>query len=138
MIVETPKCLAMVLCDQIYRDPVSRKLSCLGMFHELTVLDFPFELQFAIYVAMTGGRGPNNLKVRMVPADMLLEGAQAGVWVDLPAWEIKDPLVLIEGTLMASCVCKCPGQHLFELYAQDELLMTRRLTIHHASPHTSS
>jgi hypothetical protein len=138
MIVETPKCLAMVLCDQIYQDPVSHRFSIIGTFHELAVPTFPFMLQFSIYVALTGGRGPIQAKVRIIHADALLEAAESGVWVELPQVEIRDPLAIIEGSFVGAAVCHGPGQHHIELYVNDELLMTRRLTIHQRGQRAAS
>jgi hypothetical protein len=128
---EIPHCLAMLLCDQVYREPTTRKNSILGTFEELTAPAFPARLQFTIFFAVTGGVGPNRLKVRLIHSDALLEGAEAGIWIELPLIEILNPLAVVESSFTLTGTFHAPGQHHLELYANDELLMMRRLTVHH-------
>lgn len=135
--VEAPHCLALLLCDQVYREPRSRKYSVLGIFDELVAPSFPARLQFTIYFAVTGGLGANQLKVRLIHVDSLIEGEDAAIWIDLPRIEIMDPLAVIEGSFTLSGTFHAPGQHHVELHANDALLMTRRLTIHDQNQQTS-
>jgi hypothetical protein len=120
----------MILCDQVYREPATHKNSILGTFEELTAPAFPARLQFTIYFAVTGGLGPNRLKVRLIHSDAILEGEKAGIWIELPLIEFLNPLAVVESSFTLTGTFHAPGQHHLELYANDELLMMRRLTVH--------
>ena len=129
---ETPHCLAMVVCDHVYRDPASHRFTIVGTFNELTSPSFPARLNFSLYFATTGGHGSTHLKLRLIHTDVLLSGEGDDVVIVLPSIDIKDPLAIWESSFTITGTFHTPGQYHCELYANDELLMMRRLTLHDA------
>src|SRR4051794_38529511 len=70
---ELPYCLAMMLCDQVYREPTTKKVSVLGAFDSLFFDRPPGTTTFCVYVALTDGRGDIelNVKIRHCESDFL-------------------------------------------------------------------
>src|SRR5438093_5222055 len=63
--------LAMILCDNIHRDPATGKFFILGTYSFLGVADqFPWTHPIIlVYVALTDGRGPVPLRLRLIDVD---------------------------------------------------------------------
>jgi len=60
----TPQCRAIVLCDVIYRDELSKKLILVGTFHTLYTLQLPaVHPLMSVYLALTEGQGAYALKL---------------------------------------------------------------------------
>lgn len=142
-----PYCLAMVLCDAIHRDQATGKFTILGTFSTLGAGDYPADLLCFVYFAITDGQGKVSVSIRIVEssADLTDEGA---VIFESKAMQVdfQDPLMVLEVAVMIvdrdeagqPCPVKIPRPGLYhcELYANSEVLMSRRLlAVGTADPH---
>jgi len=57
--IQSPYCLAMVLANSAYRDPVSGMFTILGTFNRIVGPEEPIQMQFCVYAAITDGLGQN-------------------------------------------------------------------------------
>jgi hypothetical protein len=127
-----PYCLAMVLCDAVHRDGATGKCTLLGTFSTVASRDYPTDIEFSVYFAITDGNGPTKVTFRFVdaksgiaPNDSSSElSCEPPGGIDL---NLKSPLVVVEGTIHVKIRLPLPGLYHCELYAGDELLMSRRL-----------
>jgi hypothetical protein len=132
-VFETPQCLALVLCDHVYHDSQSGKYSILGTFDVLPVQSFPATVQFAVYFALTGGRGECRIKLLVSRVDSLMDDELDAVSFELPMFRINDPVATIQVCLTATGVCNASGAYNCALLANDEQIAMRRLTLVEAS-----
>jgi hypothetical protein len=127
-----PYCLAMVLCDAVHRDPTTGKHTILGTFSTVSANTFPAKVRFCIYFAITDGLGPAKLRLRLVDAESGIvdksendsEGPVCEIQVDVT---FEDPLVVMETVMGLETALPKPGLYHCELWAGDDLLMSRRL-----------
>jgi hypothetical protein len=62
-----PTVVALLTCASIYQDDVSRKASLLGVCNGFQSPMFPTQMpRLFVYLAMTDGRGPVHISVRLV------------------------------------------------------------------------
>ncbi|MBI5722407.1 MAG: hypothetical protein HZA50_00470 [Planctomycetes bacterium] len=62
-----PVIVALVICDNIYIEPTSRKVALVGLFSQLNTIKCPFvHPQIAIYVALTSLRQGSTIKLEIV------------------------------------------------------------------------
>ncbi len=62
----TPQCRAIVLCDVIYRDELSKKLILVGTFHAIYTMQLPaVHPLMSVYLAVTEGQGEYVLRLRI-------------------------------------------------------------------------
>ena len=126
-----PYCLAMVLCDSVHRDTTTGKFTILGTFSTLGAREFPANLQFCVYYSITDGFGPTALRLRLVDASCgIANGADAkeGVVFELSTeLDLENPLMVFESATGIRTVIPREGLYHCELWAGDELLMSRRL-----------
>lgn len=100
-------------------------MSLLGLCSAILAREFPAVHQKIIaYVELTDGRGPTVLKIKLVDAEEErdpLFTAEAEV-------EFGDPRsVVATSVVLANVPFPQPGEYRFQLIANDELLMERRL-----------
>ena len=133
MTYTTPQCLAMILCDHVYRDAASGKYSILGTFDGLQVAKLPSVMQFAVYLAITGGRGECRLRLLVGQSEGMVDPDADAVVFDLPSFEINDPVAVIQACFTATATFYHPGMYECELYANDEQIAMRTLMIIDAS-----
>lgn len=134
--METPYCLAMLLCDQVYRDTLSGKVSVLGVFNQLVPPASAEEKsRFCVYVSLTDGHGECelNLKLRHAEADFYDDEDNI---VSTPAqgvtFEFTDPLMVVEAVFIVECDIKKSGVYYCELHAAGERIMFRRMIVKRA------
>lgn len=127
-----PYCLAMVLCDHVHRDPATGKHTILGTFSTLGAHVFPAQVSFAVYFAVTDGLGPTKLRIRLVDAKSGLVD-ESGDKDRKPVFEVsgefvfESPLVVMEGAMHFKTSIPEPGLYHCEMWAGEELLMSRRV-----------
>jgi len=127
-----PYCLAMVLCDAVHRDAATGKFTLLGTFSTLAVREYPAKVNFCIYYAVTDGLGPTTLRLRLVDAASgIADSADAkpekSVFDIRADFAFDNPLAVVESTVGIETVVPRPGLYHCELWAGDDLLMSRRL-----------
>ena len=126
---ETPYCLAMVLCDRVHKDPATGKFTILGTFSTFQVREFPTLIQFSVYFAITDGIGQTNMKLRLINSEALVDESDDVFVFEPEPVDIESPLVVVESVIAVQTKVDRPGQYHCELYANDELLMSRRLLV---------
>lgn len=131
--VANPYCLAMVICDGVHRDPTTGKFTILGTFSSFAAHSYPAEIRFTVYFAVTDGIGPVTLRMQLVEAsagaiDAQNEEIEEGrvFWIKIEK-EFSSPFAVVEAALGISTPLPHPGQYHCELWADDDLLMSRRL-----------
>ncbi len=123
--------MAMVLCDQVYRDAISGKFTILGTFSTVGSDHYPVPVLMHVYFAMTDGHGTIPIGIRIVNAQADMAGddhAETVIW-ELPPqdMEFPSPLAVIESVASIKVDIPGPGHYRCELYARDQMLMARRL-----------
>ncbi len=121
----------MVLCDSIHRDATTGKFTILGTFSTLGAREFPAKVQFCVYYSVTDGLGPTAVRLRLVDASCHIANGvdpKEGVLFEL-SWEfdLENPLLVLEGMAGIRAVIPKEGLYHCELWAGDDLLMSRRL-----------
>ena len=122
-----PYVLAMVVCDEAWRDPSSGKLTLLGIFNTVVAEKFPLRYpQILVYFALTDGRGRFPITVRFVAVgdkDEVVEEATNVV-------TFEDPRAIHEGEArFADLRFGRAGEYRFELLVGSEPLVERRIEV---------
>ncbi len=122
-----PVVLAMLVCDAIHQDPATRKCTILGTFSTISARKFPVvHRQLGVHVALTDGHGKSRIKLMLVGADE----KQPPLFSGEGTIEFADPRVVAELNFRLNNVTfPHPGEYRFQVYANDELLMERRLHV---------
>ena len=126
----SPYCLAMVLCEAAHRDSATGKITILGTFSEFVCPRYPAQVNFVVYYAITDGLGKTALSIRLVDAktDLVYQPGDHGVVFKAGAEVVFDnPLEVQEGTVGFITNLPAEGQYHCALWANNELLMSRRL-----------
>jgi len=126
-----PYCLAMVLCDGVHRDATTGKFTILGTFSTFGAEEFPAQVRFCVYYAVTDGLGPTTLRLRIVDASCGIANGRGDdegmVFSASSDFDFESPLLILEATVSIGVVLPQAGLYHCELWAGNELLMSRRL-----------
>jgi hypothetical protein len=124
--MEKPMMVAMVVCDQIITELGTNKKSLIGCFNNIYSLSFPANHpSFFVFVALTNGNG--NFKVRIKGFneennEQLFDMAGTVVF--------QNPMQTIEmGFKFINLGFAKPGSHAIQFYCEDELLMTKKISV---------
>ena len=122
-----PVVLAMMICDAIHQDPATKKCTLLGTFSTISAREFPVvHRQLAVHVALTDGRGKVRIKLTLVG----LDETEPPLFSGEGTIEFADPRVVAELNFgLKNVKFPRPGEYRFQVYANDELLMERRLHV---------
>lgn len=126
-----PYCLAMMLCDQVYREPTTKKVSILGAFDSL-FLKGPGSTPFCVFFALTDGHGEIkiNVKIRHCKSDFSDDqDNEIATPRDGISLNFVDPLQVFEGVFVVQSTFSKAGVYFCELYAGSNRIMFRRLTV---------
>jgi hypothetical protein len=123
----TPYPLSMVVCDGLWRDPYTGKLTLIGLFTTVGSDVFPMSIPIlSIYVALTDGQGEMPVKLELVDADE----EQPPLFSDEQRVTFTDPCVVMElGFQKGGVVIPKPGEYRLKLFVNDEFLIERRLLV---------
>jgi hypothetical protein len=125
--VPPPYALAMVVSDAIWRDPGSGKRTILGCFSMLFARQFPaVHPIMAVYVVLTDGHGKVQIKLQVIDVDEESEPLFTGeAEVSFP-----DPRTIVELDIpIVGLRFPGPGEYRFQLYANDQFVLERRLLV---------
>ena len=62
-----PKCLAIIVCDDVIEDKRTGKKSIIGAFNQIWSTSFPSQHdKLVLFVSLTDGKGESDLTVRVV------------------------------------------------------------------------
>lgn len=127
-----PLSLAMVICDAVYRDPATGKMTILGTFTALHAREFPLVVpQITVYLALTDARGKVPLKFLLIDADEDRDPVyRQELEVDFP-----DPIAVMDLVLMlGGVVFPLPGEYRLQLHADGEFVIERRIVVVDLTP----
>lgn len=123
----TPYAQCLVVCDQVIREAGTGKHSLIGIFSHIGASRFPAtHPRLAVYLALSDGQGDVPVRLAIVDArDSSKRLVQAETVVPL-----NDPRTVAEAAIdFPNLVFPGPGDYRVQLYADDNLLMERRLMV---------
>lgn len=128
--IETPICYALLPAEFVKRD-AGGQWTIVGVFDRIAFSEFPAELRLAAFYGVFDGRGPQELKFRVVSADdefyddqdQIVAGEISGTIL------LNSPLDQFEATAILPCTFPRPGRYNLELIINGEPRMTRRLVV---------
>ena len=127
----SPEVLAFILCDDVITDRETGKRSIIGTFSTIHVRKAPaIHHRMAIYIALTEGRGEQMLRIVVshVESDKTVVQVQGKMTVG-------DPMAVGEfGVRISPLPLPEMGTYAVDLYANDELLKTRRFRVQQITP----
>ncbi len=114
-----PTTLAMLLCDSVIVDEMTKKKSLIGVFEDVNAVAFPTQLNCALYAKLVDAEGTYNFRIRLVRLQdetvvTELPGAQAVLPDRLKAAELAINLL--------GLVIPEAGKYEFQLWANDVYL----------------
>ncbi|MCH8147908.1 MAG: hypothetical protein IH987_07925 [Planctomycetes bacterium] len=124
-----PYALALVVADNVHRDPGTGKVTILGTFSVIIAKEFPAKHGIiVIYFVLTDGHGKSDCTIRLVTVDEDVTIAEATAEVDF-----SDPRAIVEGVVaMQGVVFPSAGEYRLQLVAGTTLLLERRIIVQKA------
>lgn len=126
-----PNLVAMILCDAVYAEPATGKLTLLGTIDSVHHTEFPASYPcLMVFVELTNGRGDASLllKVRYLPSDNP-DAKEIATFEPLYKVDFTDPRLVLKTVFDASSVCfREPGEYRFTVEWGGEFVAERRLT----------
>jgi len=118
----SPQVIAFVLCDEIHRDPATRKTYLLGIFNQVMVREFPGRHEHMhVYLSLVNGHG----KARAALAITCDSGAQV-VFRSQGEIEFANPLAVVEMDFeIRNLLLPKEGDYQLELNCNDEVVAIR-------------
>jgi hypothetical protein len=119
--------LAMVICDAVHEDPTNHKRTILGTFSMIDAADFPAEApQFCVYAVLSNGRKTSQIRIVVVDIDEDDEP----IWNRVLTVQFPDPFGAYEFVFpIANLRFPMAGEYLVRLFAGDEFVIERKMTI---------
>jgi hypothetical protein len=128
--IQKPYCLAMVLCDAVHRDAATGKFTLLGTFNRLHSATWPCQSRFCVYFCVTDAIGTIPIGLRFIDSDALLSDDDIKPIAEFTGEiQFPDPLAVVEGVLGIEVQFPKAGMYHCELFAGDEVLLSRRLAV---------
>jgi len=126
--VETPRALAMILCDAFYRCPTLHKYTILGTFDRVTLPEAPSRIGFYVYSVFGEGLGAVPFSLRVIDTSGPL-GEEVELFSTTGEQEFVDPLETKEFVDRVEFDCPRPGTYLCEFASEGVTLISRRLHV---------
>jgi hypothetical protein len=123
--VPPPILLAVIICDQVILDSITRKPSIIGAFENISAVKYPARHpRLAFFCQLTNGRGRTKINVRLVDVDKEDEVVfERGIEA-----EFKDIRQVVNFNFdISGIVFPHEGEYRFQIYAGTELLGERRI-----------
>jgi len=114
-----PTTLAMLLCDSVIVDEMTKKKSLIGVFEDVNAVGFPTQLNCALYAKLVDAEGEYDFKIRLV--DLKDES----LVTELPSARAVIPSRLRAAELAINLIglpIPQAGKYEFQLYANDMYL----------------
>ena len=128
--VQTPYCVAMVLCSVTHRDPYSGNYTLVGTFKRLGAPSFPATARFAVYLALTDGIGDVPLTFTVSDARAAFDDSGPGIITSRSfSARFRDPLQVIECAIAVDVEFPEAGTYYCDVYVRERLLASRRISV---------
>ena len=124
-------CLAIIICDDVFRDERTKKLIIVGTFHNINAREFPYRHpKMKILFTLTNGRGPYqvNLSIRDAETDDPLFAITGNAKFDNPL-----QIVDLDIEIHALTIPK-PGKYWVQLEVDGEVLAQRPFVVSAVQP----
>lgn len=125
---ETPRALAMILCDAFYRCPTTHKYTILGTFDRVTLSEVPGRIGFFVYSVFVEGLGEIPFSLRVIDTSGL-PGEETELFSTTGRQIFADPLETKEFIDRVEFDCARPGIYLCEFASEGVTLISRRLQV---------
>jgi len=114
-----PQCRAIVLCDVIYRDEISKKLILVGTFHVIHTFRLPcVHPSMALYLALNEGNGTYGFRVVIMHV-----GTQQKVFEAAHDLSFSNPREVIEvNAPVFGITFANDGEYEVQVWTDDELI----------------
>lgn len=110
---------------------MSGKFTILGTFSTVGSQNYPLDMVFMVYFAVTDGHGKIPISIRIVDAraDVADDESTTSEVFRMPPSEMDflSPLAVIESVAVIQVRIPRPGHYHCELYAGEKMLMARRM-----------
>ena len=125
--MQLPLVLALIVCDDVWTDLNSHKLSVLGVYGSLVLArDNPHISRLTVYTSLTECPAEFETKVRIVDVD----DSHAPIAERIQKVQSPDPRGVLQGFFrFDDLVFRVQGEYRVQLWACDELLLERRLLV---------
>jgi len=122
-----PDVLAMLVCEQIITDRMTGKQSLIGLFSRVHAVGFPAtHPQLCVFAALTDGRGPTELTIRIVDANELRPPVVEGK----SKINFRDPRAIANLFLQFhGLTFPAKGEYRVQIFADGRLLREARLEL---------
>lgn len=121
-----PKCLALILCDQVIEDKRTNNKTLVGLFNRIQATNLPaIHPKMCIVVSLCNGRGkvPIQVQINSLTTEELLFKAEGQV-------EFNDPLAVCDLIFdLRQVPFKQEGTHAVTVSAMGEQLLERRFIV---------
>ena len=120
--------LAQLICDHVWRDPSTQKMTILGAFSTIEASEFPAEFpQIAVYLALTGVHGKVPILIQLIDSPEALPEPIATEELQL---DFADPIAIIEtAVVLHDVIFPFPGEYRLQLLARGNLVIERRIAV---------
>lgn len=125
---ETPRALAMILCDAFYRCPTTHKYTILGTFDRVTLPEVPSRVGFFVYSVFGEGLGEIPFNLRVIDTSGP-PGEEVELFSTAGQQTFVDPLETREFMDRVEFDCSRPGIYLCEFASEGVALISRRLHV---------
>ena len=127
---EELSCVSIIVCDDIYRDDVSKKLIIVGTFNRIIAPRFPYKHErLHVLFTLTNGRGSYDVT-------LAIENADTGEPVaDFKGpLKIEDPLAIVDVNVRLNyLVFPSPGKYWVKLESDGQIIQQRPFVLQSAS-----
>jgi hypothetical protein len=125
---ETPRALAMILCDAFYRCPTTHKYTILGTFDRVTLSEVPGRIGFFVYSVFVEGLGEIPFSLRVIDTSGP-PGEETELFSTAGKQRFADPLETKEFVDRVEFECTHPGHYLCEFASEGVTLISRGLHV---------
>ena len=125
--IVVPSLKAIILCDMVITDQVTRKMSAIGMFNEIMANKFPCRHhQMSIYCCMTDAFGTYSFDIELIAVETL----QVIGKTTIGPFEAPDRLAMGEfAVTLKNLVFPGPGKYEFRISTGRHFLQSKELQV---------
>ncbi len=122
---EKPIGLALMICEKIITEEVTKNKTLVGTFNQITALNFPAQHpSFCVFVALTNGNGESDVRLSLTrPDGVQVFKIDGHLKFDGPTQVLELAFVLHNLTFVE------PGEYALEFRANDELVLDRTMSV---------
>jgi hypothetical protein len=119
-------CLSIVVCDEVYRDEITKKLILVGTLNAIVSNDVPCRIpKLTVMFSLTNGKGNYNVVVTIEHADTGQEIVSLG-----GPLRVEDPLAVMDMVMpLVNVAFPVEGKYWVVVKADGEILVQRPIWV---------